>query len=89
MWERTLLKKEPSICHGITGNAFAFPRGKKRDHFLAHTAEESVRNGLVNGTSQTSNYGSQYGLGTGDVGRATGLLWHDRKDAAISTYNNV
>jgi hypothetical protein len=89
MWEGGLLRREPSFCHGITGNAFAFPPGKEKDHFLAHTTEDRVRNRLADGTFQTSNYGRQHSLGIGEVGGAVGWLWRDRNGGTIVSYNDV
>ncbi|KAK3182191.1 hypothetical protein K4F52_006560 [Lecanicillium sp. MT-2017a] len=41
-WEYGLLRKEPSICHGIFGNALSLLLGPKRYHFLSHATPESV-----------------------------------------------
>ena len=48
-WEWGLLRKEPNMCHGTTGNAFTFPPGPLRDYFLSYTTEEVVREGLEKG----------------------------------------
>ncbi|KAL2020041.1 hypothetical protein VTK56DRAFT_8944 [Thermocarpiscus australiensis] len=42
IWNQGLLKKEPSLCHGIFGNALALPRGPQREHFLAVATPENV-----------------------------------------------
>lgn len=42
VWRHGLLTKEPSLCHGIFGNALALPRGPTRDHFLALATAEAV-----------------------------------------------
>jgi hypothetical protein len=86
---RGLLRREPSICYDITGNAFAFPPGKGKDHFLAHTTEDHARNRLTDGAFRTSNYGRQYSLGISRVGGAVGLLWRDRNGSTIISYNNM
>ncbi|KAL0472920.1 hypothetical protein QR685DRAFT_156467 [Neurospora intermedia] len=44
IWAEGLLKKEPSLCHGIFGNALALPKGPQREHFLAVATPENVAN---------------------------------------------
>lgn len=44
-WNEGLIKKELNLCHGITGNAFAFPPGPQRDHFLAYGTSEKIQEG--------------------------------------------
>ncbi|KAM0322680.1 hypothetical protein ACHAQA_009270 [Verticillium albo-atrum] len=41
-WERGLLRKEPSLCHGILGNALIFPPGPQRDTFLHLATPEKI-----------------------------------------------
>lgn len=43
VWEKGLLTKEPSLCHGILGNALVLPRGPRRDHFLGLATPEAVK----------------------------------------------
>ncbi|TPX14452.1 uncharacterized protein E0L32_005416 [Thyridium curvatum] len=43
VWKFGLLRKEPSLCHGLFGNALSLPLGKRRDHFLAFAVPEKVR----------------------------------------------
>src|SRR3569833_1531100 len=81
-WKEGLLTKEPNLCHGITGNAFAFPPGPQRDHFLSFTTEEEVAAGLKSGRFEKCDYGISYSLGFGAPGRAVGWLFKNR-DAAI------
>jgi len=80
-WKEGLLTKEPNLCHGITGNAFAFPPGPQRDHFLSFTTEEEVAAGLKSGRFEKCDYGISYSLGFGAPGRAVGWLFKNR-DAA-------
>ncbi|KAK7422305.1 hypothetical protein QQZ08_009527 [Neonectria magnoliae] len=42
IWRHGLLTKEPSLCHGIFGNALALPRGPWREHFLALATADAV-----------------------------------------------
>ncbi|KFY17338.1 hypothetical protein V492_00748 [Pseudogymnoascus sp. VKM F-4246] len=42
-WSRGLLTKEPNLCHGILGNAFAFPVGPQREHFLALCTPDAIK----------------------------------------------
>jgi hypothetical protein len=88
-WERGLLTKEPNMCHGITGNAFAFPPGEKRDHFLAHTTEDRVREGYENGTFESCDYGLKWSVGFGGVGRAVGWMWRDKETACYLGFDDV
>jgi len=41
-WRHGLLTKEPSLCHGIFGNALVLPKGPKRQHFLALATADAV-----------------------------------------------
>ncbi|KAL6803719.1 hypothetical protein J3E68DRAFT_391299 [Trichoderma sp. SZMC 28012] len=42
IWELGLLRKEPSLCHGILGNALNLPRGPRREHFLSLVTVEAM-----------------------------------------------
>ncbi|KAF7553991.1 hypothetical protein G7Z17_g3235 [Cylindrodendrum hubeiense] len=42
IWRHGLLTKEPSLCHGIFGNALVLPRGPRREHFLALATANAV-----------------------------------------------
>lgn len=77
-WKEGLIVKEPNLCHGITGNAFTFPPGPQRNHFLAFTTENEVRMGLENGIFERCDYGLSHSLGFGFPGRAVGWLWKTR-----------
>jgi Lanthionine synthetase C-like protein len=71
IWERGLLKKEPCLCHGITGNALAL-RGEQREHFLAHTTEAIVRDWQHERIFGHSS--DPWGLYGGLAGRAWGFI---------------
>ncbi|KAL6889224.1 hypothetical protein HDV57DRAFT_317874 [Trichoderma longibrachiatum] len=43
IWRQGLLRKEPSLCHGIFGNALNLPHGPRREHFLSLATEEAVK----------------------------------------------
>ncbi|RDW60552.1 hypothetical protein BP6252_11935 [Coleophoma cylindrospora] len=89
-WAQGLLKKEPNLCHGITGNAFVFPPGPQRDHFLAHATEEMITKGVEDGTWNTSaNYGFPHSLMFGMGGRAWAWAVTDRAEGTYITYNDV
>ncbi|KAB5558516.1 hypothetical protein GE09DRAFT_1119623 [Coniochaeta sp. 2T2.1] len=42
IWVKGLLRKEPCLCHGISGNALALPSGGQREHFLAVATPERM-----------------------------------------------
>ncbi|KAL7792610.1 hypothetical protein V8C37DRAFT_409940 [Trichoderma ceciliae] len=42
IWKLGLLRKEPSLCHGILGNALNLPRGPRREHFLSLATVEAI-----------------------------------------------
>jgi len=65
IWERGLLTKEPSLCHGIAGNALALDDSKKFEHFLYFMAEEQLQKAWDMSTS-----GKDDSLYTGGAGRA-------------------
>jgi hypothetical protein len=89
-WEFGLLKKMPNICHGITGNALAFPPGEKRDHFLAYGSEAMMKRGKEEEWWVTSDYGYPYSLGFGPCpGRAWGWIARGRTEKEFICYNDV
>jgi len=67
IWEKGLLKKEPNICHGITGNALALV-GSERGHFLEHATPQKIREGIEAGIF--INGDDPFGLLWGAAGRA-------------------
>lgn len=88
-WKRGVLTKEPNLCHGTTGNAFAFPPGEKRDHFLAHTTEEKIREGYRDGLLVSCHYGIKWSLGFGGLGRVVGWLWKDREARCYLGFDDI
>lgn len=89
-WKEGLIKKEPNICHGITGNVFAFPPGPQRDHFLAYGTSEKIQEGKDKGWWVSSDYGLRYALSFGSTpGRAWGSMARDRDGKEYITYNDV
>ncbi|KAM0255082.1 hypothetical protein ACHAQJ_006161 [Trichoderma viride] len=42
IWKLGLIRKEPSLCHGILGNALTLPRGPRREHFLSLATVEAI-----------------------------------------------
>ncbi|KAH6605597.1 hypothetical protein Trco_004750, partial [Trichoderma cornu-damae] len=42
IWKLGLLRKEPSLCHGLFGNALNLPRGPRREHFLSLATVEAI-----------------------------------------------
>ncbi|KAK5994934.1 LanC-like-like-like protein [Cladobotryum mycophilum] len=59
IWKRGLLTKEPSLCHGILGNALALPRGPLREHFLGLATVEAIEKAkrLDREVFEPANYG--------------------------------
>lgn len=88
-WEKGLLIKEPNLCHGITGNAFTFPPGQKRDHFLAYTTEQKVREGYESGIFVSCDYGRKCSVGFGGIGRAVGWMWRDKEKGCYLGFDDV
>ncbi|UNI24162.1 hypothetical protein JDV02_009931 [Purpureocillium takamizusanense] len=41
-WAKGVLKKEPSLCHGVLGNALSLEKGSRRSHFLALATPDAV-----------------------------------------------
>ncbi|OIW33541.1 hypothetical protein CONLIGDRAFT_182004 [Coniochaeta ligniaria NRRL 30616] len=67
IWTSGLLRKEPSLCHGIFGNALALPRGPQREHFLAFGTPElmSSLRSKDKMLFEPADYGKAYSLVTG------------------------
>ncbi|KAI9772810.1 MAG: hypothetical protein M1839_002283 [Geoglossum umbratile] len=63
VWERGILKKWPSLCHGVAGNAMAM-EGKEWEMFLG-----ALNKGGVEGWWGEEEKGNE-GLFTGEAGRA-------------------
>lgn len=91
-WQRGLLKKTPNMCHGINGNAFVFPPGEKRDHFLGFVTEEGVQKGAEEGwwdASGNADYGFPDSLLFGLGGRAWSWAVKDQKDKTFITFTDI
>ena len=71
IWKDGLLKKEPNLCHGITGNALALDY-PQRDHFMSLATAEKIKAGSEDGTYIMSK--DRYGLQWGESGRAWGWM---------------
>jgi hypothetical protein len=67
-WERGLLRKDPNLCHGITGNALAFDDREKFEHFLSFATQESLTSGFESGQFKQSDM--PYTTLAGEGGRA-------------------
>ncbi|KAK6363601.1 hypothetical protein TWF730_001025 [Orbilia blumenaviensis] len=80
IWERGLLTKEPCLCHGITGNAFALAE-PQRSHFLHHATPSIVRVGLSNETLERSS--DNCGVWWSEAGRAWGWMMHEYDRAGL------
>lgn len=70
IWERGLLTKEPSLCHGITANALAFDDTARFEHFLSYTARDELERRWKLGESEDDD--AFYSLYVGEAGRAWG-----------------
>jgi hypothetical protein len=55
IWERGLLKKEPCLCHGITGNALALNDTAQFEHFLSHATLAEIERGDKEGVLEMSS----------------------------------
>ncbi|KAI9798401.1 MAG: hypothetical protein M1833_004795 [Piccolia ochrophora] len=87
--ERGLLRKQPGLCHGITGNALAL-RDAAFKQFLTLTTEDWVREGLRQ--ELWSEMGQREGLSLmeGAAGRAWGwLVISGGRERRMVGYNDV
>ncbi|KAK6531321.1 hypothetical protein TWF281_008132 [Arthrobotrys megalospora] len=80
VWERGLLTKEPCLCHGITGNAFALAE-PQRSHFLHYATPSIVRAGLADGILERSS--DNCGVWRSEAGRAWGWMMLDYERAGL------
>jgi hypothetical protein len=74
IWEQGILKKEPNLCHGVTGNAFAL-ESPQRGHFMTYATAEKIKAGIEDGTYIKGD--DRYGLQWGEAGRAWGWMAFD------------
>lgn len=71
IWNRGLLTKAPSLCHGITGNALALDDHAHLERFLASITSEALEeNRWLADAGRSDEF---VGLFTGEAGRA--WLW--------------
>ena len=88
VWEKGLLRKEPNLCHGITGNMLALGEWAQREHFLAHTTSEEIEKRKRDGSFIAGD--DPYGLLWGEGGRAWGWLMMDiGKDLGYPSYTDI
>lgn len=80
IWQRGLLTKEPSLCHGIAGNALSFDKDDQFVHFLSFMDSERIESLLP----ESSRGDGSAGLYTGEAGRA--WCWAVADRGLSSTY---
>ncbi|KAK3940241.1 hypothetical protein QBC46DRAFT_314214 [Diplogelasinospora grovesii] len=92
IWNQGLLKKEPSLCHGIFGNALAFPPGPQRNHFLAIAMPENLEAMKQADSSlfERADYGRAYSALT-SYGPSAAWAWLVCEDPIprILAYNDI
>lgn len=70
-----MLKKEPNLCHGITGNALALD-AEQGAHFMSFATKEIIQKGYAeDGAYILSD--DRWGLMWGEAGRAWGWIAFD------------
>jgi len=85
--ERGLLTKEPSLCHGISGNALALEQDDF-EHFLSFTTGHEMKAMEKDGMMEHSDDPS--GLWIGEAGRAWAWAVADKGlDKTLLGYNDV
>lgn len=64
IWKYGLIKKEPSLCHGILGNALDLPQGPRRKHFLSLAMVEAIEEAkrLGPGVFNRTDYGQDMAI---------------------------
>ncbi|KAL3424518.1 abscisic acid ABA receptor [Phlyctema vagabunda] len=77
IWEQGILKKEPNLCHGVTGNALAL-ESPQREHFMSYGTAERIQAGIEDGTYIKTD--DTYGLQWGEAGRAWAWMAFDTND---------
>jgi hypothetical protein len=88
IWEKGLLAKEPSLCHGIVGNMLALEDWKQRDHFMAHATMEKIEEGKKDGRFIASS--DPYGLLWGEAGKTWGwMVINSRKELGYPSYTDI
>lgn len=87
-WKEGILKKKPNLCHGVTGNALAFPPDEKREHFLACGTAERTKES-EEGLWEKSDYEFEWCLGFASPGRAWGFMVMNDEQGRFICYNDV
>ena len=75
IWEKGVLRKEPNLCDGTTGNALALV-GAQREHFMAQTTDEFIEEGIKEGKYEENS--SKCSLMAGMGGQVWGWLVVDK-----------
>ncbi|KAI1840095.1 hypothetical protein JX266_013698 [Neoarthrinium moseri] len=91
VWKEGVLRKEPSLCHGIFGNALAL-MPDQRDHLLAQATPDSVAKARAADPTmfEESNYGFHYALFTGYWPSAAWAWFSStRQESSLIGYNDV
>ncbi|KAH8909897.1 hypothetical protein BR93DRAFT_965966 [Coniochaeta sp. PMI_546] len=92
IWTWGLLRKEPSLCHGIVGNALALPSGPNRDHFLAFSTPELMSSLKSKDSTlfEPADYGKAYSLTTSFAPSAAwAWLVCNEETPTMIAYNDV
>ncbi|KAJ2899212.1 hypothetical protein MKZ38_003355 [Zalerion maritima] len=92
IWREGLLRKEPSLCHGIFSNALALPAGPHREHFLAFATPEKMAEYIKYDRSmfEPADYGSRYSLTAGySPSAAWTWMMRSRESPKLVAYNDV
>lgn len=88
VWEKGLLRKQPNLCHGITGNMMALETQEQKEHFMAHTTAEQMDERIKTGEFIKGD--DQDGLQWGEAGRAWGwLMMESGQDLGWPGYTDV
>lgn len=82
IFEKGMIKKEPCLCHGITGNALAL-NPAERDHFLTFATPEAIAKGDWEASSDPA------GLYWGEAGRAWVWAMLDGGREGFPAYTDV
>ncbi|KAJ9155491.1 LanC-like protein 2 [Pleurostoma richardsiae] len=92
IWKQGLLRKEPSLCHGVFSNALALPLGRQREHFLAMATPENIARMRSQDSSlfEPADFGMKYGI-TPSYRASAAWSWlvHDQESPGIIAYNDV
>ncbi|OKL62502.1 hypothetical protein UA08_02539 [Talaromyces atroroseus] len=88
IWEKGLLRKEPNLCHGITGNMLALESWAQREHFMAYATMEGIEQGIADGHFVPGD--DACGLFWGEAGRSWGWMMIDAKlDLGFPGYTDI